>query len=319
MSQYTDSVSRPGRAGAAGTDNLQLYLRESGEMVLEAWDETCDYQDFAFVKNVTQGKSDLFPVIGRKRDALDHEPGELILGGGIDHNEVEITMDKIVVDSVFIADFDEYLLHYSVRSAYSKQIGQSLASTISRRCAIMHILASRAAALGVGGAVTPSYYYDANVKTDGAKLEAAAYAGVEFIKTNEVGGGMPDARYKLPWQQYLLLARYSGIEAGPVTTGSGNRAQGTVGQIAGLSVTGTNHIPKTNITTGLTKYQGDFSTTVGHIGTNMAVGNLRRAGIKLTVKEHEDRLGTLMIGSTLQGFGKLRPECSFEVATTVRP
>lgn len=319
MSQYTDSVSRPGRAGPNGTDNIQLYLRESGEMVLEAWDETCDYQDFCFIKNITQGKSDLFPVIGRKRDAVDHDPGELILGGGIDHNEVEVALDKIVVDSLFIADYDEFLLHYSIRSAYSKQLGQSLASTASKRTAITHIKASRAAALGVGGAVTPSYYYDANVKTDGAKLEAAAYAGVEFIKTNEVGGGMPDARYKLPWQQYLLLARYSGIEGGPVTTGSGNRASGTVGQIAGLTVSGSNHIPKTNITNGLTKYQGDFTTTVGHIGTNMAVGQLRRSGIKLTIKDHEDRLGTLMIGSYLQGNGVLRPECSFEIATAVRP
>jgi len=103
-----------------------------------------------------------------------------------------------------------------------------------------------------------------------------------------------------------------------VTTGSGNRASGTVGQIAGIAVKGVNHIPNTNVTTGNVKFQGNFTTTVGHIGNEMAVATLNRRGLKVVMKEQDDRLGTLLIASKFCGHGILRPECSFEVATATR-
>lgn len=317
MSEFTDAASRPGRALDSGSDDRALFLTEFGGRVLLAYEEVLDYQPLRFIRNITQGKADTFPIIGRKRDAVDHTPGELILGGSIEHNEVVITLDSMLVDAAFIAEVDELMVHYDLMAPYTTQLGQSLGVTTAKRIAITHILASRdTGATNPVGIPAASYYFDADVATDGAKLEEAAFKGAEFLRTNDISGSNP--MYMLPHQQHLILARYSGVEGGPQTTGSGNRAAGTVGMLAGIMTKGTNHIPSTNITTGLTKYQGDFTTTVGHISSMMAVGSLERRGLRVVMKLQEERLGTLMIASMFNGHGKLRPECAFEVATTTR-
>lgn len=313
MSDYTDARSKPGNRLNTGTDDRALFLTEFGDMVLEAWAEANDYESLTWTKHISQGKADTFPIIGRKRDAVEHEPGEIILGGKIEHNEVEISLDKMLVDSVFIAEIDELLNHYDVQRPYATQLGESLSTTYDRRVAIMHLLASRVTTRPYTNGPLPNGYFDANVNTDPAKMEAAAFAAVEWIKRFDVGGG--PISYRLGWGQYLLLSKYSTIDK-TQWSGTGDRSKGQVGLIAGILPYATNHIPKSNITTGLAKYQGDFSTTVGHISNSMAVGTLQRRGMKVVMKEQEDRLGTLIIASKFNGHGVLRPETAFEVATT---
>lgn len=315
MSAYTDARSQPGQKPGGADDDRELFMRNFTDYVLEAWEESFDFEGHTFVRNISAGKSEVFPIIGRKRDAVEHVPGEIILGGTVQHNETEISLDAILVDSAFIAEIDELMIHYPLSQPYARQLGQSLASESNSRIGRTLINASRAAALGAPGHVTPSYHYHADMATDPAKLEEAAFKGVEFIRTNDVGGGTPT--YWLPWQQQLLLARYTGIDTVD-TSGSGNRAAGTVGQIAGIGIKGTNSIPKANVTTGRAKYQGDFRDTVGVIANQMAVGTLRRRGLRTTMTNQEDRLGTLLIASKLEGHGILRGECSYEVAKAVR-
>jgi hypothetical protein len=224
----------------------------------------------------------------------------------------------MVFDSIFVADFDELLNHYDVRGPYATQLGQSLGSLQAKRIASMHILASRSTAKQ--DQPTPSYSWDANMKTSATALETAYFAAVQFLHENDISGA--EVQSRLPWAQVLLMARNIGLQATDVSrpeAGSGNRVSGTLGQVAGISTMGTNFIPKINVNTGPSKYQGDFSTTVGHIGNRMAVGSLERKAMQLTVKQQEERLGTIMIASQLNGHGILRGECSYELATAVRP
>lgn len=316
MSSYTDARSKPGLA-PGGSDERELFMEEFGQMVLEAWTESNTFEGHTFTRNISKGKADVFPIIGRKRDAVEHTPGEIILGGTIGHDEVTITLDNILVDSAFIAEIDELLADYDLARPYAKQLGESLSTTYDKRLAILHVLASRLVN-GPGttiGHPAPSYAWHADMATDPAQLEAAFYAAVEYIKTNDISG--QGIRAFLRWQQYLLLSRYADLDS-KETTGSANRANATIGPIAGINLTGANHIPSTNITTGLTKYRGNFTTTVGFISTPMAVGTLNRRGLKTVMKEQEDRLGTLLIASKFTGHGLLREECSFELATASR-
>jgi hypothetical protein len=315
LSVYTDSVSQPGRRLTGGSDDKELFMKGYNDYLLEAWEETFDFENYTFVKHITAGKSDTFPIIGRKRDAQDHVKGEPIRGGGIEHNDKEITVDPVFYDAAFIADIDELMAHIPLVAPYARQIGESLASTANSRIARMMILASRNTTPDYTGGPVPDYYWDANVASDASKLEEAAFKGLEHIKENDIGGGKP--AYWLPWQQQLLLARYTGIDTVD-TSGSGNRAAGTVGQIASLDVKGTNSIPKTNVTTGLSKYQGNFSTTVGIIANKMAVGTLRMRGVTSTMTPQPDRIGTLLISHKIEGHGQLRTECAFEVASASR-
>lgn len=323
MSQYTEGASRPGVKGTVTADDRALFLREFGGFVIESYDEAIgQYNDMRYVKNITQGKSDTFPIIGRKRDAAEHEPGELIVGGKIEHNEIEISLDRMVYDSVFLPEIDELMNHIDVAAPYAHQLGMSLGSLQAKRIAIMHILASRTywnagAVSGVPqGQVAPSYYFNASLKTDPSKIEEFAFAGKQFMLENDISGKTP--KMMLPWAPYLLFARYFGVTDFKEAAGSGSKVTGKVGAVAGMNIEGTNFIPKANITTGNAKYQGNFSTTVGHIGTEMAVGSLERRGVRLVRKDQEERLGTIMIASQFNGHGVLRPEMSFEGATAVR-
>ncbi|WP_112212720.1 hypothetical protein [Agrobacterium sp. CFBP2214] len=315
MSVYTDARSKPGQKLLSGTDDRELFMRNFSDDVMEAYEQSFDFEGQSLVRTISAGKSDVFPIIGRKRDAADHTPGEIILGGTVEHNEREISLDKITVDSVFIAEIDELMAHYSLSAPYSRQLGQSLSAVTNARIAQTMVKASRQTVPPYTGGPLPSYYWNATVETDPSKLEDAAYAGVEHIRTNDIGGGNPI--YWLRWKQYLLLARYNGIDT-EATSGSGDRSKGEVGLVAGIKPKGTNFIPNSNITTGLAKYQGDFRDTVGVIANQMAVGTLKRRAKKVVMKEQDDRLGTLLIASQLEGHGELRPECSFEVAKAAR-
>lgn len=326
MNQYTDAASRTGQRNLAG-DTRALFLTEFGGLVLTAYLRLVrQYDNMRWIKQITQGKSDTFPIIGRKDDAAEHEAGDLILGGKIAHNDIEITVDKMVFDSVFIPEEDELLNHIQVRGPYAEQLGQSLGTLQAKRIAITHILASRKYYVGntptgvPQGQPAPGYAFDANMKTSATALETALFAARQYLLENDISGNEPEVR--LPHQQVLLLARNIGLD--PATSvareaaGSGNRVQGTIGRMVGMEIEGTNFIPKTNITTGNTKYQGNFTTTVGHVGSKMAVGSLERKAMNIVMKPIPERLGTQLIASQLNGHGILRPECSFELATAVR-
>jgi hypothetical protein len=325
MSTFTDAASRPGQKAGAG-DDRKLFLTEFGGMVIQSYNEVMDYMDLRYIKNISQGKSDTFPIIGRKRDAAEHDPGEPILGGKIEHNEIEITLDKMVYDAVFIPEIDELIAHWDNRGPYQSQLGQSLGSLQAKRIAIMHILASRQYYVGntptnvPQGQPAPGYAFSANMRTSAVELETALFAAKQYLLENEVSGAMPVCM--LPHQQYLIMARNFGFAADQTPSnpksGSGDRVQGTVGKAVGFDIVGTNHLPKTNITSGLAKYQGNFSTTVGHISTKMAVGSLERRGMRIVMKDQEERLGTIIIASQFNGHGILRPEASFELATATR-
>lgn len=316
MSVYTDAASRPGKR-PGGTNDRELFARNFTDYVLEAWDQSFDFLDKTHVRVITSGQSDIFPILGRNYNAQEHVPGEIILGGTADHNDREVSLDAMLFDSKFLPEIDQLLAHYPLSRPYAKMLGDSLALESNSRIARSMINGSRqpTGLGGLNGHPAPGFYFHANVRTDPAKLEEAAFKGVEYIRVNDVGGG--EHTYWLPWQQQLLLARYSGIDTVD-TSGSGNRAAGTVGQLGSLWVKGTNSLPKTNVTTGRTKYQGDFRSTVGVISNPQAVATLRRRGIRVTINEKDDRLGWLFVASKFEGHDWLRPECSFEVTETDR-
>jgi len=146
MSVYTDARSQPGRKLNTGTDDRELFMVEFGEMVLEAWEEGVQYEDLTFKKTIQSGKADAFPIIGRKREASEHSPGEIILGGTVEHNEVQVALDKMLVDSAFIAEVDELMSNYELSGPYARQLAESIATTYDRRIATLHIKASRVTA-----------------------------------------------------------------------------------------------------------------------------------------------------------------------------
>lgn len=308
---YTTAVSRLGEAVGGSSDPLELFLREFGEMVLQAWEEVNKFEKHCFQKSMTRGKSETFPIIGRKRDAFEHTPGALITGGDIEHNEVEITLDPILVDAVFVAEIDELMNHYDVRAPYARQLGESLSVTYDRRAAIMHILAARHSTPPYTNGPLGDVLDESDMDTNTATMIAALFDSAEHIVTNDISGSGIRAWFRP--KQYYLLAQDQDLDK-VQWSGSASITEGSVKRIAGIDLDWSNHIPSTNVNTGNAKYQGDFTKTVGIVSTPMAVGVLNRRGLRVVHKPQEDRLGHLIIASRACGMGKLRPECAIELA-----
>lgn len=309
---YTDSVSRSGlRVG--GADNLELFLKIASKQLIESYEERNVFSTFISQRTIMNGKSATFPIVGRKRGAVEHTPGDLVFGGTVPHNDKEITLDPILLDSIFVAEIDELMSDYDVMRPYMTQLAESLSVTYDTRAIITMLLAARDTTVYYPGAPVPGAKIShANMNTDPAQLESAAFATVQAFREKDISGEKP-TMFLRP-AQHILFARYAAIDL-EATSGSGNRAEGTVGHVAGLSIRDSNHIPSTLITVGNTKYQGDFTKTTGIIATGMAAACLNLRGMKLTVSNQEDRLGTLLIASKACGMGKYRNEVAQEIGT----
>ena len=135
-----DNLSRSGQILGAN-DASALFLKVFAGEVLTAFERTSVMMPRHMVRTIANGKSASFPVMGR---ALAQY---LEAGSSLDdqrkamhHNEKVITIDGLLTADAMIADIDDAMNHYDVRSEYSKQLGESLA--VSADCAIINEIAN---------------------------------------------------------------------------------------------------------------------------------------------------------------------------------
>ena len=81
----------------------------------------------------------------------------------------------------------------------------------------------------------------------------------------------------------------------------------------GIPVYCSNHIPFTQVTTGPTKYQGDFRKTGGIIFQKTAIAVLQMMGVQSEKFRDVRRQSDFMVSKMLMGGGALRPYCAYEV------
>lgn len=302
-------VSRLGAANATGANDALFLKMFSGE-VLTAFEQATIFLSHHHVRTITEGKSVQVPMIGRNSAAY-HTVGQDILGTAVPHNERVLTIDDMLVSSAFIADWDELVNHYEVRGPYSKEIAAALAKKFDRQVAQIAVLAARASS-PITGENGGSVLTDANYATSGAALAAAAFDAGQIFDESEVTG---TPRMFLRPAQYALMAETTSI-MNRDWGGSGSFSAGKVGDVNGISIVKTNSVPSTNVNSGPSKYQGNFSTTVGVVMTDMAVGTVKLKDVSVRSEYDLSRLGTLMVGALAVGSDILRPICSIELKTS---
>ena len=304
MSDFT--VNRLGSI-EAGVDKSALFLKVFSGEVLTSFNNEVVMMDKHTVRSISSGKSAQFPAIG-KTTAAYHTPGAEMLGNAVNHNERIITIDDLLVSHVSIANIDDAMNHYDVRSEYTTQMAQALSQTFDKNVLQVSILAARAAATGTqtaGGSVT-----SANSRTVGADMATAFFAAAEELDEKSV----PEAdRYGavLP-AQYYLLARTTDV-INRDWDGRGSYADGKVFMIAGIPVVKTNNLPQGVVNTGPTAYQGDFTNTSALIWQKGAVGTVKLLDMASESEYSVSRQATLMVSKYAVGHGILRPACAFEV------
>jgi hypothetical protein len=320
------TVSRVGQVNAGGAVDA-LFLKVFAGEVLTSFEQHNVMMDKHQVRTITNGKSAQFPVMGRGGAAY-HTPGHDILGGSIKHAERVITIDQLLIAPAFIANIDEAMNHYDVRSTYSKELGAKLANTMDKHILQQAVLAARAAktiddADQFGGS-------QINVGTSGDTLasasainadliSAAMFTAAQLLDEKDVAS---DNRYFFvrPAQFYALAKSTTLLNRD--WGGSGALADGNIIRVAGLTIVKTNNLPSTNVTTGTLlagtgdKYLGDYSKTLGVIMHPSAVGTVKLMDLAMEAEYQLSKQGTLMVAKYAVGHGILRPESAIEVRMT---
>lgn len=302
--------SRLGQVNGAG-DALALFLKVFAGEVLTAFSENVQTMDKVRVRTITSGKSATFPVTGKIATASIHTPGAQLLGQALPHAEREISIDGLLVSHAFIANIDEAMNHYDVRSVYTTEIGRELARQADVHNLRTGILAARAATAVTGGNAG-TVITDASAGTDGEALASAIFQAAQNLDEKEVP---PEGRYVyLRPAQYYLLAQTTKV-LNKDWNGAGSYSDGKVLKVADITVLKTNRLPSTNVADGIAKYQGNFSTTVGLVMNESAVGCLKLRDLAVESEYQISRQGTLMVGKYAMGHGILRQDAAVEIKT----
>lgn len=299
--------------GAGATDALFLKVW-SGE-VMTAFETASVTRDKHLVRTIQSGKSAAFPATW-KVTAGYHTPGAEIVGQTSNVNERVITIDDLLLASVFIPNVDEAKNHFDYRSIYSTECGVALGTNWDKNILQVGTLAARASAT-VTGAFGGTSLTSAGTlyKTSATDIIAGHYAIAQAFDEKDI----PETRKRFSFikpAQYYLLAQVDNLVDKDVNNSNGDKAKAKVYEVAGIELVKTNNLPTTNIASGPTAYQGDFTKTAALVMTADAVGTVKLLDLQNELGWDMRRQGTLIVSKYLMGHGVLRPECAGELKTT---
>lgn len=298
--------------GAGATD--ALFLKVYGGEVLTAFETANVTVGRHMIRNITSGKSASFPATWKVTGGY-HVPGAELTGQAVNANEVAITIDDLLVSSVFLASIDEAKSHFEVRGEYAKQAGIFLANKMDTNVLRTMILAARSAATVTGGFGGTELTSSGTLyKTSATDLAAGIYAAVQAMDEKDVPEQETKSVFVRP-AQYFLLAQTGDLYHRDYN-GAGSYSDGKILRIAGAELVKTNQLPNALESTGPAKYQGDFSKTAAVVTTSGAVGTVKLMDLASEMEYDMRRQGTLIVSKYAVGHGTLRPECAVELKTT---
>tara|TARA_B110000908_G_scaffold159994_1_gene202758 strand:+ start:187 stop:1149 length:963 start_codon:yes stop_codon:yes gene_type:complete len=294
-----------------------LFLKVFAGEVLTAFDEVNVMKDLHVSRTIASGKSASFPVTG-KANAAYHTVGTPLLGTQtINHNEVVVNIDDVLIADTFIANIDEAKLHFDIRAEYSRLLGMALAKQFDVRLLQLAVLAARASAT-VSGGNGGSAITDADAKTNGASLAASIFEAAKILDEKDVPENERVAIVK-PAQYYNLVQTTDVINRD--FGGAGVYADGTVLKVAGIDIVKSNNVPSTNVSAVAGEqntYHGNFSTTAAVVMQKQALGTVKLMDLAVERTSGDFEImyqGTLMAAKYAMGHGILRPECAVEIKT----
>jgi hypothetical protein len=343
----------PSRVGLieGGSDNDALFLKKFSGEILQTFEESNVFKALHTIRTIESGKSAQFPVTGIASAAY-HTPGENIADGGnsylsdIKKTEKIINIDKMLIASTFLANIDDVKNHYDIRSVYANELGKALAVRFDTALAKVFMAAARQSAnlsqVGKAGGQLdiPNNDFSAPgvagtpASFTGADLVAAFFTAAQKLDENDVPS---DGRFCVlrPQEYYKLITGADSSNSFNLLSavnadigGQGSIAQGTVPQIAGISIYKSNHIPSTDLS-GTSSgdgdssndvfgvngvgYNGDFRNSFGIISHSAAVGTVKLLDLATESEYQIERQGTLFVAKYAMGHGVLRPECAIEL------
>lgn len=305
-------VSRLGQKDSAGDDRA-IFLKVFAGEVLAAFRTKTMFLERHTIRTISSGKTAQFPVTWKGGSSY-HTPGDELLGTQVNHNEVTIAIDDMLVADRFIADIDEAMNHYDIRSIYAEDVSDALAQKYDTNVAQVGVLAARASA-NVSGGNGGSAITDADANTSGSSHASSIFGAMQGLDEKDAPRENRYAFMK-PAYYYDLVETDKVLNRDYGSSNAGTYSDGTVFRVAGSQIVMTNNMPSTAITTGPAAYQGTFTTTVSLIMTKEAVGTVKLLDLSVRADYDPRRLGTLLVAKYALGHGILRPECAIEIKTS---
>lgn len=329
---------------AASQSPSNMWLPVYGGEVITAFQEYNQFLDKVNYKTITSGTTMKFPATW-KIGSEYHEAGTELLGLDVETKEYSISLDdRPLVAHFEVDDIDTAMSHFDVRNELASEVGRELARQMDRKIAALLINAARVSAdtgtnsFPIGG----NTYYGAQADFDESNwgLEQNAAQLIEAIggicqAMDEKDVPVSDRVAVVNVPLYYALRKlglpfYSGGTQNLTTqalwgrndTGAaGPKIQDSQGyqtpiDVLGVPVYCSNHIPSTNITTGPSKYQGNFAKTGGVVFHKSAIAVLQMMGVQSEKFRDVRRQSDFMVSKMLMGGGALRPYCAYEIAGT---
>lgn len=307
MSDFT--ALRAGQDSLSG-DARALFLKVATPEVLQAYLNETVFRGKTQMRSISSGKSTQHIVSGTGT-ADYHTPGAEVDGDTVPYTEKVIAVDDELVAARFIPSVDEFMAHYDIRSIHTREMGDAIAQRFDRNVAQTIVLASRASAsvsTGFGGGSVT----DADFLTSGDDLVAGIFECAETFdekyipKSERYVAVLPEQYYNLVLAAKVTNQDYTEGVNGGVNTGR-------IVRVAGIQVVASNNVPRTNIASGPSTYQGNFTNTAGFAWHPSCVGTTMLEDLSLSIDWMPRNRGWLLQAANLLGHGILRPESAIEL------
>ena len=310
-----------GQVNAGGAEDA-LFLKVFAGEVLTSFDRASKTGGAEMVRTISSGKSATFPVMGRISSAY-HTAGAEILGSDVNHNEKVITINDLLISSVFLSNIEEAKNHWDVRNAYSSEIGRALAYAKDR-----HILINIGRASVASANVSDSNYpagttltnLDIAHATDSTAANAfitELFSAAQTLDDNYVPSEGRKCFLK-PENYYKLANATNAINVD--FRGQGSIAEGRVQKIAGIELVPVAHFTNFHVTAGVavgsygaggtTPYTINLTDYAGLVSHPSAVGTVKLMDLAVESEYDIRRQGTLMVAKYAMGHDVLRPEAA---------
>lgn len=306
------AVSRVGQINAAGAADA-LFLKVFAGEVIAVFVAENIMMPLHTVRTISSGKSASFPVIGAATAAY-HTPGNEIDGQAVKANEKIVVIDSLLTSAVGIANIDDAMNHYDVRSQYTFNVGSALAIQADKNILQCTVLAARATATITGGD-GGSALTAATMKTDADVLRNKIIDAAQTLDDKKVPQN--DRHCVLPPAQFWLMVKDT--DAMNIQwRGSGSLAEGTLPRIAGVDIHKSVNFPITNIAAVSGEnntYSGDFTKTAAVVFHRSATASVKLLDLAVESEYLVRNQSTLIVAKYAMGHNILRPESSVELAT----
>ena len=313
-----------GRVNASGSEDA-LFLKVFAGEVLTSFERASVTAGAEMVRSISNGKSATFPVMGRVAAAY-HTAGAEITGSDVNHNEKVITINDLLLSSVFLSNIEEAKNHWDVRSAYSTEIGRALAFQKDK-----HILQTIGQAAQAATNVTGGDAGTVLTNTGIASATAATAANAMIDSLFDAASNL-DSHYVpkegrkcfLRLEEYYKLANATNAVNVDFSGGAnGGVAEGKVIKVAGIELIPTPHFVSSNVNSGVDQGSAtaggsnpqavDLSNYVALVCHPSAAGTVKLMDLSTEMEYDIRRQGTLMVAKYAMGHGVLRPEAAIGI------